>query len=203
MGNPIGLVANNTAHSNTRFGLRLFHLYSRKYPCDPIQNKSDPDDPWADNPSIQNTYYNFTIYKNMEDGVLAEETGNVVFENFTIAESWRSGIEFYRSNYTKEPPVLKNSAIIGVTTTNPHHNNINYTLPQGMSAIWTGRSGPTKIDRVNIYNYPAGSVVLKTCSHCDDPKFYTNRGSDIFVSGVSLTNILGQYLFMVGNGIKR
>lgn len=32
-GNPLGYVANNVAHSNIRFGLRIFKLYSRKYPC--------------------------------------------------------------------------------------------------------------------------------------------------------------------------
>jgi hypothetical protein len=32
-GNPLGYVANNVAHSNIRFGLRIFKLFSRKYPC--------------------------------------------------------------------------------------------------------------------------------------------------------------------------
>ena len=56
----------------------------------------------------------------------------------------------------------------------------------------------TKFSNVGVYNYPSGSVVLKTCSHCDDPLKYTNRGNDIFVEGVSLTNISGEYVFMVG-----
>jgi len=33
MGNPLGLAYNNTAHSNKRFGLRIFILASRWYPC--------------------------------------------------------------------------------------------------------------------------------------------------------------------------
>ena len=72
MGNPLGNVYNNTAHSNTRFGLRLFKLWSRTYPCLPIRDDSNPDDPWLDNPSIESKYHNFTIYKNLENGVLAE-----------------------------------------------------------------------------------------------------------------------------------
>ena len=52
IGNPLGSVYNNTAHSNTRFGLRLFHLYSRRFPCDDIRNDAYTDDPWQDNPSI-------------------------------------------------------------------------------------------------------------------------------------------------------
>lgn len=71
IGNPLGRVFNNMAHSNTRFGLRLFHLYSRTFPCDPVRDDSIADDPWINNPSIQSVFYNFTVYKNMENGVLA------------------------------------------------------------------------------------------------------------------------------------
>ena len=47
IGNPLGNVYNNVAHSNTRFGLRLFKLISRTYPCSPIRNDRSPDDPWT------------------------------------------------------------------------------------------------------------------------------------------------------------
>ena len=70
-GNPLGYVANNVAHSNKRFGLRIFHLYARKYPCQKINNYGNEVDPWASNPSMNSTFYNFTIYKNQEDAVLA------------------------------------------------------------------------------------------------------------------------------------
>ena len=65
MGNPLGYVANNVAHSNIRFGLRIFILAPRLYPCEPIGNFSDPFDPWSYNPSIPAVYSNFTIYKNL------------------------------------------------------------------------------------------------------------------------------------------
>lgn len=52
MGNPLGNVHDNVAHSNVRFGLRIFHLYSRMFPCQPIRNNSNANNPWADNPSI-------------------------------------------------------------------------------------------------------------------------------------------------------
>lgn len=101
MGNPLGTVTNNIAHSNIRFGLRIFVLASRLYPCDPIRNDTDPNDPWSYNPSQQSLFSNFTVYKNLEDGVLAEETGNVVFDNFIIAENYHAGVEFYVANFTK------------------------------------------------------------------------------------------------------
>lgn len=65
MGNPLGLVNNNTAHSNKRFGLRIFILASRWYPCDPIRNDTLANDPWAQNPSVQSVFFNFTVYKNL------------------------------------------------------------------------------------------------------------------------------------------
>ncbi len=85
MGNPLGYVANNVAHSNIRFGLRIFVLAPRLYPCLPVRNDSNSNNPWEFNPSIPAIYSNFTIYKNLEDGVLAEQVGNVIFDNFTVA----------------------------------------------------------------------------------------------------------------------
>ena len=79
------------AHSNIRFGLRIFHLYPRTYPCDPAKSGTI-DDPWANNPSIQATFYNFTVYKNRESGVLAENVGNVRFDSFIMAENVENGI---------------------------------------------------------------------------------------------------------------
>ena len=174
-------------------------MFARTYPCDDSKNFTNSADPWADNPSIQGVFRNFTIYKCMENGVLSEDTGNLFFDNFVIAESWRAGIEFYTSNHTKEAPGLNNSAVIGVSDTNPHSDNVNYSTS---SALWTGRSGPITFKNVSIHNYIGNSYVLKTCSHCDDPLKYTNRGNDVYLEGISITNVTN-YLLMVGPGIKR
>lgn len=64
MGNPLGLVTNNVAHSNVRFGLRIFQLSPRTYPCSPVF-KQDAYNPWQDNPPVLSTFYNFTLYRNM------------------------------------------------------------------------------------------------------------------------------------------
>jgi len=120
VGNPLGIVANNIAHSNVRFGLRIFKLAARTYPCMDIRNDSLADDPWASNPSITSLFENFTLYKNLEDGLLSEHTGDIVFKNFTIADNIRSGVEFWTSNFTRQPPLVLDSAIVGVTSTNAH-----------------------------------------------------------------------------------
>jgi hypothetical protein len=47
-------------------------------PCGSIRNDSNLDDPYSENPSISSVFSNWIIYKNGEDGVYAEETGNLV-----------------------------------------------------------------------------------------------------------------------------
>lgn len=78
IGNPLGESHDNIAHSMKRFGLRIFKLYSRENPCEPIRDDSQ-DDPWAANPSIQSHFYNYVLYKNGEAGLLAEQCGNMLF----------------------------------------------------------------------------------------------------------------------------
>ena len=68
-GLPLGESHDNVAHSNVRFGLRVFQLWSSQNPCSPIR-KDDQVDPWAANPSIQNNFYNFVLWSNAEDGLL-------------------------------------------------------------------------------------------------------------------------------------
>ena len=83
-GNRLGLVANNVVHSNLRYGLRIYALYARLYPCLSIRDTSSPNDQWTANPSIPSVFHNFTVYKNMR-GVVAEQVGNLMFNNFTVA----------------------------------------------------------------------------------------------------------------------
>ncbi len=128
--------------------------------------------------------------------MLSEETGNVVYDNFIIAENYHSGVEFYVSNYTKEPPTVRNSAIIGMSTSNAHSNITNYT--SGMSAAITGRTGAHKLSNIRFYNYPAGSVLFQTCRFCDDLLKYTNLGTETFVEQLTFNNISGKWLFMIG-----
>ena len=163
------------AHSNIRFGLRIFKLYSRKYPCQPVRKDSNASDPWYSNPSSPSIYRNFTIYKNLEDGVLAEQTGNVIFDNFTIAENYRSGVEFYVANFTKEMSSVTNSIIIGQSQTNMASDTTNYTL--AMAGAITPRSGQVNISDTRFYNYPAGSIMIQTCSICDNLELFTNLGT--------------------------
>lgn len=195
IGNPLGYVANNVAHSNTRFGLRIFKLYSRKYPCRPVRDNSNATDPWYSNPSSPAVYHNFTIYKNLEAGVLSEQTGHVMFNNFTIAENYRAGVEFYEANFTREMVSVNNCAIIGQSQTNVAADTSNYT--NGMAAVITPRTGQSNITNTRFYNYPAGSIAIITCSHCEVLDLFTNLGTEVFVKNLTFDSVNGNYLLMV------
>ncbi|CAM6001508.1 unnamed protein product [Sphagnum balticum] len=73
----------NVAHSNKRFGLRIFKLAPRTYPCSPVYVE-DQTDPWAANPGLVGTFSGYTLYKNQEAGLLAEFTANPFTHNINI-----------------------------------------------------------------------------------------------------------------------
>lgn len=98
-----------------------------------------------------------------------------MFNNFTIAENYRSGVEFYIANFTREMVSVNNCAIIGQSQNNVESDTSNYT--NGMAAIITPRSGQTNITNTRFYNYPAGSTAIKTCSMCEDIDLFTNLGT--------------------------
>jgi hypothetical protein len=70
IGNPLEESHDNVAHSNVRFGLRIFQLSARQDPCKPARNDSLVD-PWSENPSIESKFYNYVLWKNGEAGLLA------------------------------------------------------------------------------------------------------------------------------------
>jgi hypothetical protein len=63
MGMQLGLSRDNIAHSNIRFGLRIFKLSARKFPCLPPQDENLID-PYSANPAIESVFTNYTLWKN-------------------------------------------------------------------------------------------------------------------------------------------
>ena len=62
-----------------------------------------------------------------------------------------------------------------MSNTNAHQNIANYT--SGMAGAITGKTGVFNLSNIRFYNYPQGSIILKTCRFCDDPLKYTNLGT--------------------------
>lgn len=66
---PLGEFRGNVAHSNVRYGLRVFHGHiPRTISCDPIS---------ATNPAIPAIYEDFTGWKNGRNGAIFEKVGSV------------------------------------------------------------------------------------------------------------------------------
>ena len=80
------------AHSNGRYGLWIFHkLIPRARPCDPwIFDNSNPSaagSPYPSNPAIPAVFYNFVAWKNLETGIMMEETGAVTLNGCKAADN--------------------------------------------------------------------------------------------------------------------
>ena len=99
------------------------------------------------------------------------------------------------ANFTKTAPVVRNTAIIGVSSSNANTNTTNYT--NGMAGAITGKTGVYNLSNIRFYNYPPGSILLKTCRFCDDPLKYTNLGTEVVVDQLTFTNVTGQMLLMI------
>jgi hypothetical protein len=174
-GMPLGESHDNIAHSYMRFGLRIFRLFSTVSPCMPPRNDMLVD-PWSTNPSIQNTFYNYLVWMNGEAGLLAEQTGNTIFNNFTVADSGKTGMQFHLTNFTREMVVAQNSIIVGQTVSNGR-NNSNLT---GVFGIITPRTDGFKVSNVSFYHFPSTMTVLKSCSVCEDMDLRATTGKSTF-----------------------
>lgn len=81
----LGEFRDNHAHSNGRYGFRIFHnLIPRQFPCKPLSDK---------NKLIEGNFYNLTSYKNGRAGAIVERIGALRFHNFKTADNKESGIE--------------------------------------------------------------------------------------------------------------
>lgn len=92
----LGEFSNNVAHSNGRYGLRIFHkLIPRQNPCSGlVYDPANTTDPYWRNPLITANFYNLTSWKNNRNGAIAEQVGDVRFINFKVADNLLAGIEF-------------------------------------------------------------------------------------------------------------
>lgn len=96
-------------------------------------------------------------YKNGESGLLAEETGNMIFENFTIAESKLAGMEFYRANLTRELVQARDMAII---CHSPSSTADELAYKSGARGVIAPRTSGWKMSNIRFYNFPATTTVI-------------------------------------------
>ena len=87
----MGTFDNNTAHSNHRYGLRVWHYFiPRENECDPLvfDDINKPLNPYHENKPLEAKFTNFTAWKNLRNGAIAGTVGRVVFKDFKVADNY-------------------------------------------------------------------------------------------------------------------
>ncbi|KAL4508253.1 hypothetical protein ABPG72_003557 [Tetrahymena utriculariae] len=189
-GMALGLFEGNVAHSYDRFGLRIFVLTNLKNPCSPYRDDSKPN-PFADNPSFPITWKNFVSYRNHEDGVLAEEVGNMIFDNFSLLDNKQSGFNAYLTNRTDEEVILRNSLIVGKSLGNPADDS---DLVNTRGLI-TPRTDGFRVENTHFANFDNKMTVFKSCSFCWHFKKWVQGGKLTKFTGISYFNIKSNKIF--------
>ena len=94
----LGEFSGNVAHSNGKYGLRIFNRYvPTNNPCVALKSgvTGSIDTPDPTTAAHVDTYFrNFTGYKNKFTGVIAEELGALKFVDIKTADNLQSGVEF-------------------------------------------------------------------------------------------------------------
>jgi hypothetical protein len=173
----LGRFDDNVAHSNGRYGLRIFHgLLPRTYPCRPIvRDDSNPSDPYHQNPLITANFNRLTAWKNKRNGAIAESVADVRFNDFKVADNLLAGIEYSingfvgpsQGNYQNGDnlPSIHAALVIGRTANT--EDLLDWGKPHG---IITPRREWFYVDGAKFYNYDWNdAAAFGTCSHCFHP----------------------------------
>ena len=181
----LGEFRDNVAHSNGRYGLRIFHnLIPRTHPCEPmVYDPTDPDNPYPDNPPILAEFHNLISYKNRRNGAIAERVGAVQFHNFKTADNILAGIEFSLT----EDIIDGWAKVVGgmvVGRTENTEEALDIASPHGIIAP---RTENFSIYDTKFYNYNWNDAAgLGTCSHCFHPASTDSGARTIRVNNLQM-----------------
>jgi len=179
---PLGEFSNNVAHSNGKYGLRIFHnLVPRKFPCKPlIYDPANTTDPYWKNPLITARFVNFTGYKNQRNGAIAERVGDVRWENFKVADNKIAGLEFSLVDTADGLAQINGAVVIGYSA-NADADDIS-TFSHGLI---TPRTENFQVKNVRFYNFDkAGKAAIGSCSHCFHPASTDSGARTVTFSGL-------------------
>jgi hypothetical protein len=150
--NKAGIFRGNHAHSNGKYGLRIFHEMSpRLIPC---QNSSES------NPWLETRMEDFTSWKNLHDGAISERMADVKFIDFKLADNLKAGIEISFLEGDRTQAGIHNSTIV--------LRSGNYVGGgEDARGIITAKTENFTIKNVTFVNFNVNtSAALGTCTHC-------------------------------------
>ena len=179
----LGEFTDNVAHSNGRYGLRIFHnLIPRTFPCEPmVYDPTDPANPYPNNPPIIANFHNLVSYKNGRNGAIAERVGAVQFHNFKTADNILAGIEFsLTEDIIDDYAKIVGGMVIGRTENT--EELLDMASPHG---IITPRTEGFSIEGTKFFNYDWNEAAgLGTCSHCFHPASTDSGARTVRVSNL-------------------
>lgn len=165
----LGEFSNNVAHSNGRYGLRIFHqLIPRENPCSNfIINKQSESNPFGSNAPIIAEFRNLVSYKNGRNGAITERTGGVKFIDFKTADNILAGMEFSETNKVPFDGYTMVKGGIVVARSANTESEMDAASPHGIigpRSEWFG------IEDTKFYNFNFNNAAaLGDCSHCWHP----------------------------------
>ena len=165
---PLTAFEDNTAHSNGRYGLRIFpKLLSREDPCD------------SSSPFIPANITRQLSYMNRLNGIVGTEVGDLRIIEATVADNRQAGIEVTTILKREwEIPMVSDSLIIGRSQLNTIPNEDFFTLlehdairkgdpNEGSSGIWGPKTYYFLVDNSFFYNFAEPHLTALThCSNC-------------------------------------
>ena len=192
----VGEFRNNSAHSNGRYGLRIFHnMVPREFPCRPIvRDFTNETDPYHANRPITANFNNFTAWKCGRNGAIAEKVGVVKFNNFKTADHILAGIEFEIAHEfylgDTETAGIYDALVIG--RSNNTELKLDSVSPHG---VITPRSDgfsmrDIRFHNFNWYNWRRDSAAaIGDCSHCIHDQATDSGSRTVRISKMSFTNV--------------
>ena len=175
----LGEFTGNVAHSNGRYGLRIFHRFTPvTNPCAAsaggAHNNREQPDPSVSVP-IDTHFRDFLGYKNKRTAVIAEELGALKFHNIRAADNLLSGVEF---GITQAGPWLNDSsdyhlqdALIVGASENAEEVQKTHMEVETTRGIKGARTEKMRIKDTIFagFDHDARWAGIGTCSHCEGP----------------------------------
>ena len=182
---PMGRFFNNTAHSCGLYGIWIFTAGEPGWrPMDGTRENG-----WCDGENyITATLGDFTAWNN-EIGVEIVEGGAIRFENMTLLDNEKSGVELIHPiGVTRQngeeygAPTFKNGVVIGHSdVTKDWENGDTFCTKTGVKGGWWGND----VENVDFFNFDRPTcAALGSCARCK-PKWASGK---TMTSGLSFTD---------------
>lgn len=119
--------------------------------------------------------------------------GYTTIRNFRTIDSRKGGLQFHKTNFTKELVIAENCLVVGFSTGNaPSDIDTEYNNARGVIA---SRTDGLKFSGIRFFNFGATMTPLQSCSECYHFKLWVTGGKTTMFENIQYNNILGKYIF--------